>query len=161
MKFESAIRNSIETECEDYFLGIVDFYHLENSLIEKYDSLISEYPRAISVGITLPNLISDGVKKSYEKIYHETNCQLKYITSKLTKLLENEGYKAFTIPKSRINDENRISFHEKVANLANMGEIEKNLIITPEVGSRVNWGTVLTNAPLKEFHKKLGMVKNV
>ncbi len=105
------------------------------------------------MGITLPNLISDGVKKSYEKIYHETNCQLKYITSKLTKLLENEGYKAFTIPKSRINDENSISFHEKVANLANMGEIEKNLLITPEVGSSVNWGTVLTNAPLNEFHK--------
>ncbi|BDZ69904.1 hypothetical protein [Methanobacterium petrolearium] len=63
MKFELAIRNSIETECEDYFLGIVDLSHLENTVIEKYNTLIMEYPRAISVGITLPYLISDGLKK--------------------------------------------------------------------------------------------------
>ena len=153
MKFELAIRNSIETECEDYFLGIVDLSPLENSLVKKYDVLISEYPRAISVGITLPYWISDGFKKSYEKIYHQTNCQLKYITSKLTKLLENEGYEAFTIPKSRINDKNHVSFHDTVAYLADMGNIEQNILITPEVGAMVNWGTVLTNAPLKTFQK--------
>ncbi|BDZ67077.1 4Fe-4S ferredoxin [Methanobacterium ferruginis] len=153
MKFELAIRNSIETECEDYFLGIVDLSQLENTLIEKYNSLILEYPRAISVGITLPYLISDGLKRGYEKIQRQTNCQLKLITSQLSKLLEKEGYLAFTMPKSRISDENHISFHETVASLAEMGKIEKNLLITPEVGSRVNWGTVLTNAPLKTFYK--------
>ncbi|MCC7550267.1 MAG: 4Fe-4S ferredoxin [Methanobacterium sp.] len=153
MKFELAIRDSIETECEDYFLGIVDLSQLENTLIEKYNSLILEYPRAISVGITLPYLISDGLKRGYEKIQRQTNCQLKLITSQLSKLLEKEGYLAFTMPKSRISDENHISFHETVASLAEMGKIEKNLLITPEVGSRVNWGTVLTNAPLKTFYK--------
>lgn len=153
MKFELAIRNSIETECEDYFLGIVDLSNLENAMIKKYDSLILEYPRAISVGITLPHLISDGLKKSYDKIYHQTNCQLKYITSQLSKLLEGEGYQAFVMPKSRISDQNHISFHETVANLAKMGKIEKNILITPEVGSNVNWGTVLTNAPIKAFYK--------
>jgi epoxyqueuosine reductase QueG len=122
-------------------------------MIEKYNSLILEYPRAISVGITLPYLISDGLKRGYEKIQRQTNCQLKLITSQLSKLLEKEGYLAFTMPKSRISDENHISFHETVASLAEMGKIEKNLLITPEVGSRVNWGTVLTNAPLKTFYK--------
>lgn len=154
MKFELAIRNSIETECEDYFLGIVDLSYLENTMIEKYNSLISEYPRAISVGITLPYRISGGLKKGYEKIHRQTNCQLKIITSHLSKLLENEGYQVFTMPKSRTNDENHISFHEVVASLAKMGKIEKNLLITPEVGSRVNWGTVLTDAPLNAFYKK-------
>ncbi|MBP1946558.1 4Fe-4S ferredoxin [Methanobacterium petrolearium] len=154
MKFELAIRNSIETECEDYFLGIVDLSHLENTVIEKYNTLIMEYPRAISVGITLPYLISDGLKKSYKKLHRQTNCQLKLITSQLSELLENEGYRTFTMPKSRTTDGNDTSFHEVVASLANMGKIEKNQLITPEVGSMVNWGTVMTNAPLKAFYKK-------
>lgn len=148
MQFEGKIRNFIETECEDYFLGAVDLSLLENAIVENYYSLISEYPRAISVGITLPHLISDGLKKSYDKVYSQTNCQLKYIMSQLSKLLENEGYQALPMPKSRSSDKTHISFHETVANLADMGRIEKNFLITPEVGSRVNWGTILTNAPL-------------
>lgn len=147
MKFEEEIRNSIETECEDYFLGSVDLSVKENTLVEKYDSLISKYPRAISVGITLPYWICDELKVN-AKLYKQSNCQLKYITSQLSKILEKEGYQAFSIPKSRNENNHYISFHEMVANLADMGEIEKNMLITPEVGSKVNWGTILTNAPL-------------
>ena len=146
MKLEEEIRNSIETECEDYFLGIVDLSLLENKLAEKYDSLISQYPRAISVGITLPILNYDELMMN-KKVFNQTNCQLKHITSQLSRLLECEGYQALSMPKSR-SDVPHISFHEVVANLADMGKIEKNYLITPEVGSKVNWGTVLTNAPL-------------
>lgn len=149
MQFEGKIRNFIETECEDYFLGTVDLSIVENSIIEQYGSLIDEYPRAISIGVTLPHAISDGLHSIKNTIYRETNCQLKYITSQLSKLLEREGYQALTMPKSKeLNDGACISFHEVVANLADMGRIEKNLMVTPEVGSSVNWGTVLTNAPL-------------
>jgi len=147
MQFEGKIRNFIETECEDYFLGSVDLSLVENSLSEKYDSLIYEYPRAISVGVTLPYLRSE-LKTGEDKVYSQTNCQLKYITSQLNRFLESEGYRALTMPKSRKSDKTDISFHESVANLADMGRIEKNILITPEVGSKVNWGTVLTNAPL-------------
>jgi epoxyqueuosine reductase QueG len=147
MKFEELIRNSIETECEDYYLGVVDLSLSENKLTEKYDSLISEYPRAISVGITLHYLNSEEFKTN-SKVYKQTNCQLKYITLELSRLLESEGYQALPMPKSRSSDGHHISFHEVVANLADMGKIEKDLLITPEVGSKVNWGTVLTNAPL-------------
>ena len=34
------------------------------------------------------------------------------------------------------------------ASKADLGWIEKNMFITPEVGIGVNWGTVLTDAPL-------------
>lgn len=149
MKFEEKIRNSIETECEDYFLGTVDLSRVENSIIGKYESLIAEYPRAISVGVTLPNLVSGELQKSVDALYKETNCIIKNITSHLSSLFEKEGYRTFAMPKSKImDDETNISIHEIVANLANLGSIEKNLLVTPEVGSRVNWGTVLTNAPL-------------
>lgn len=145
MKFEEEIRNSIETECEDYFLGAVDLSLQENKLTEKYDSLITEYPRAISVGITLP--YSKNEINPNNKLFKQTNCQLRYITSQLSGLLESEGYQALIMPKSR-ETHPHISFHEAVAYLADMGKFEKNLLITPEAGSKVNWGTVLTNAPL-------------
>ena len=47
-----------------------------------------------------------------------------------------------------MEDNNFISFHTIVANLADLGRIENGMLITPEVGSSVNWGTVLTDAPI-------------
>jgi len=149
MKCENVIRNVIETECEDYFLGTVDLSQVDNAMVEKYGSLIAEYPRAISIGITLPYLIPDELSMAKKQPYDVTNCQLKSITSSLSSLLEENGYLALSMPKAReMNDGLDISFHEVVANLADLGKIEKNLLVTPEVGSRVNWGTILTNAPL-------------
>ncbi|AIS33017.1 MULTISPECIES: hypothetical protein [Methanobacterium] len=148
MKCENVIRNVIETECEDYYLGMVDLSRVENILVEKYGSLIAEYPRAISIGVTLPYLTPEELSKNKKQPYDVTNCQLKSITSHLSKLIEERGYQALSIPKAReINEGSHVSFHEAVAYLADMGKIEKNLLVTPEVGSRVNWGTVLTNAP--------------
>jgi len=149
MKCENEIRNVIETECEDYYLGMVDLSRVENSIIEKYGSLIDEYPRAISIGITLPYMIPDELSGTKKQPYDVTNCQLKSITSHLSHLIEQEGYQALAMPKARkMNDEPDISFHEVVAHLADLGKIEKNLLVTPEVGSKVNWGTILTNAPI-------------
>lgn len=149
MKCENVIRNVIENECEDYYLGMVDLSQVDNALIEKYGSLITEYPRAISIGVTLPYLIPYELSVNKKQPYDVTNCQLKVITSHLSSLLEDNGYRALSMPKAReMSDGSLISFHEVVANLANLGKIEKNLLVTPEVGSRVNWGTILTNAPL-------------
>jgi epoxyqueuosine reductase QueG len=149
MKCENAIRNVIETECEDYYLGMVDLSRVENSIIEKYGSLIDQYPRAISIGITLPYMIPDELSSTKKQPYDVTNCQLKSITSHLSQFIEQEGYQALAMPKARkMSDGPDISFHEVVAHLADLGKIEKNLLVTPEVGSRVNWGTILTNAPI-------------
>ena len=154
MQLENKIRSIIEMECEDYFLGMVDLSYVKNSLIEKYGSLITEYPRAISIGITLPLVIFDGLSASKNAIYNETYCHLKSITSHLSNLLEQKGFKALSMPRSKNNDLSAISFHEVVANLADLGKIEKNSLITPEVGSRVNWGTILTNAPISTDQKE-------
>jgi len=148
MKCENVIRNVIEEGCEDYFLGVVDLSRVENAIIEKYSSLITEYPRAISIGITMPYTAVEPLQVE-GRAYNETNCQLKYITSHLSSLLEQKGYQALSVPKSKeMNHDSNISFHEVVANLADMGKIIKNSLITPEVGSKVNWGTILTNAPI-------------
>jgi epoxyqueuosine reductase QueG len=127
---------------------MVDLSRIKNSLVERYSSLITEYPRAISIGLTLPQIIRNEFGSNKNWIYNETYCHLKSISSHLSSLLEQKGYKTLSIPKSKDFTDSDISFHEIVANLANLGEINKYSLITTEVGSRVKWGTVLTNAPL-------------
>ena len=149
MEFEEMARKIIEQECEDYFLGIVDLSLVEDVAIDKYRPLIFEYPRAISIGITLPNLITEELMNENIEFYKETNCQLNAITVHLSRLLQEKGYMALPVPKpERVNDGTFISLHKLAANLANLGWIENNLLVTPEVGIGVNWGTVLTDAPI-------------
>jgi epoxyqueuosine reductase QueG len=148
LELEKDLRSIIEKECEDYFLGMVDLSNVKNSLTNKYISLITEYPRAISVGITLPEMILDGFSASTAVIYKETSSRLKLITSHMSHFFEKNGYKALPMPTSKnLND--KMSFHKAVAYMANLGEIKNNILITPEVGPRVKWGTILTDAPIK------------
>lgn len=149
MQLEGEIRNIIERECEDYFLGTADLSVSKDPMIEQYEPLIAEYPRAISFGITLPYTYSYKSFKDYSNIYKHTNCKLKAISTRLGNLLENNGYKAFSVPKSKIVDVTFTSLHNLAANQANLGQIDRNgLLVTPEVGPGVNWGTVLTDACL-------------
>ena len=151
MQFENTIRMIIEEECEDYFLGIADLSIAKNDILEQYELFFDEYPRAISIGITLPYKDKDGLMSKNTKIYNETNQQLNVITTHLSSLLQQKGYKTLSVPKTtKVDDGTFISLHKLAANMANLGEIEKNgLLITPEVGSGVNWGTILTDAPLE------------
>ncbi len=153
MKFEDMTRKIVEKECEDYFLGIVDLSLVKNTVIERFKSLIMEYPRAISIGVTMPyKFTHDLLMSKSTALYNETNCQLNSITKQLSGLLEQSGHKALSLPKARIRDVKFTSLHTLIANLADLGWIEKNgLLVTPEVGSRVNWGTVLTDAPLGTY----------
>lgn len=150
MQFEDTIRKIIEEKCDDYFLGIADLSLAKNDIIEQGGPFFAEYPRAISIGITIPYAVTDEMLMNESTvIYKETNCQLNAITAHLINLLQDEGYKALSVPKSeRVNEGTFISLHKLVANLANLGQIENNLLVTPEVGSGVNWGTILTNAHL-------------
>lgn len=151
MEFENTIRKIIEKECEDYYLGIADLSLAENEILQQYKSFFDEYPRSISIGITLPHNSTGEIIDRNTKIYNEINQQLNVITTHLSKLLQQEGYKTLSIPKTeKVDEDNFISLHKLAANMANLGEIEKNgLLVTPEVGSGVNWGTVLTDAPLE------------
>jgi len=149
MEFEDMVRKIIEEECEDYFLGMVDLSLVDNVEIEQYKTLISEYPRAISIGITMHRVKTDQLMSENTACYQETNCVLNVITTHLNELLQFEGYKALSIPKARANDETFVSVHKLAASWANLGWIGKNgLLVTPEAGAGVNWGTVLTDAPL-------------
>ena len=149
MEFGDNIRTIIEENCEDYFLGNADLSIPDNDITEQYASLIAIYPRAISIGITLPNITEETLNRTNLN-YDEFNHKMDIITRKLCDLLDGEGYKALVVPKSGIiNDGIFSSLHHIAASNSNLGRIKKNMFIIPEVGLSVNWGTVLTDAPLE------------
>jgi epoxyqueuosine reductase QueG len=148
LKFEDKARIIIENECEDYFLGIADLTQAQQHVIEHYGPLFKEYPRAISIGITLLSKITVDSSDEIKYIHNITDQQLYKITAQLSHLLEIEGYNAFSFPKARKSDQNTMSLHLIAANQADLGQIKNNVLKTIEVGDGVNWGTVLTDAPL-------------
>ncbi len=148
MQFDDMARKVIEEECEDYFLGIADLSHTKQ-FTDEYASLINIYPRAVSIGITLPLKTIENSLTSNSVVYNEINNQLNIITVYLSNLLEQKGYKALAVPKTgRMDNGIFVSLHKLAAISADLGRIEKNMVVTPEVGTGVNWGTVLTDAPI-------------
>ena len=149
MQFESNIREIIENECDDYYLGTTDLSICKDPMINKYKLLFDEYPQAISIGITLPQN-SQLLKNDIYSNYSESYCKLKSISVNLCSFLEQEGYNTVVLPKSeKVNDEKFISIHKLVAAQADLGKIDENgFFITNDIDSKVNLGTVLTDASL-------------
>ena len=114
------IRKIIEEECEDYFLGFADLSLEKEDIDENYKSLVCIYPRAISIGITLPYKVTDTRDYINNEFYYTTNQKLNSITSCLSSSLEDEGYKALALPKEgSINDGIFVSLHNLAADPAN------------------------------------------
>lgn len=158
MQLEEAIRNTIEEECEDYFLGFADLSTLNKDIIKHKEAMTHEYPKAISIGITMPPKIivklsrEYKVQKEYNDMYNQIIYQSDSITKHLSNLLETKGYKTLPVLVSNKLKEKKFfsAFsHELIANLAGLGYMINNgSLITPEVGSGVLWSTIFTNAPL-------------
>jgi len=144
------------------FYGVADLSPIQATVVEQGGSLVEGYPFAISVGIAMPNAIVDQLPNRADTAvavayrhhsYHVINLRLDLVTSQVAGLLQREGYKAFPIPASERYDNERLCAvfsHKLAAHLAGLGWIGKScLLITPEAGPRVRWGSVLTGAPLQ------------
>ena len=85
--------------------------------------------------------------------YDVLNTRLDQITARLYSALQREGSRAFPIRASQMVDRERLLgrfSHKLAAHLAGLGWIGKScLLVTPQVGPRVRWATVLTDAPLE------------
>ena len=121
------------------------------------------YPRAVSIGLRLPHTVVDQLPQrdrlSTAKIYKHhaydmVNQRLDHIVSRICSFLESRGHRSFPVPASQIIDEDKLTgvFSNKMAaRLAGLGWIGKScLLVTPEVGPRARWATVLTRAPLEK-----------
>lgn len=150
------------------FYGVADLLNAKDFIAEQGGIKVSEYPRAISIGIVLlddivnqlPDRFDRSVAVNYKHHSYEIiNLRLDLIASRLSNILQKNGNKALPIPALERYDDDRICAvfsHKLAANLAGLGWIGKScLLVTPEVGPRVRWTTILTDAPLKTAEKPL------
>lgn len=143
----------------DYF-GVADL-SLANGLVRELGGeMVAQFPRAISVGVKMPLAIVDqlshhdhrAVALAYRSHgYDILNLRLDQIVSHLSSILQREGYNSFPIAASQTVDSERhhgLFSHKLAAHLAGLGWIGKScLLVTPEVGPRVRWASILMDAP--------------
>ena len=144
------------------FLGLADMGPALDFIRDMGGEAIAAFPRAISLGMILPHAIVDqlpnradkAVAMSYEShAYNIVNQRLNLAASQISGLLQRMGHGALPISATDHHDDARLwptLSHKLAANLAGLGWIGKScLLVTPKVGPRVRWSTVLTDAPLQ------------
>jgi len=143
------------------FFGVADLTVARKAIVVQGGEFLAAYPRALSVGIALSDGIVDqlprhkevAVARTYDRLYDTVNWSLDRIALRLSVTLSEHGFQTFLIPASdRVNSEDLLGLfsHKLAARLAGLGWIGPScLLVTPEVGPRVRWVTVLTDAPLE------------
>jgi epoxyqueuosine reductase QueG len=161
MDLEGTLRQATAALGIDYF-GIADLAAGRELIAEQGGEMLAAFPRALSVGIVMPFAIVDWLPHHRERAvamayhahsYTHLNDRLDHAASRLASLVQRHGYRAFPIQASLTVDEARLYghfSHKLAAHLAGLGWIGKScLLVTPEVGPRVRWATILTDAPLE------------
>ena len=143
------------------FFGVADLTVAQEAIVAQGGEFLAAYPRALSVGIALSDGIVDqlprhkevAVARTYDRLYDTVNWSLDRIALCLSVTLNEHGFQTFLIPASdRVNREHLLGLfsHKLAARLAGLGWIGPScLLVTPELGPRVRWVTVLTDAPLE------------
>jgi len=145
------------------FYGVADLAPVRDVVVEQGGDRLGEYDRAVSVGIRLVDEIVDllpghreelGVATSYLRhCYDVINQRLDQMTSRLAGEIQRAGMKAMPIAAAERHDDEgiRAVFSNKLAaHLAGLGWVGKScLLVTPAVGPRARWASVLTDAPLQ------------
>jgi len=159
LELDDKLRAAVDLWGVDFW-GVADLEPAQEFIVDQGGEMAAGYPRAVSVGIALPGPIVDqlprraerAVAVSYQHQYRTVNQRLDLVASHVTSLLQQEGFRAFPVPASERIDDERICAvfsHKLAAHLAGLGWIGKScMLITPQVGPRARWVTVLTDAPL-------------
>ena len=161
MKLDGKVRELVQAMGADFF-GVADLSPAREAILAQGGPAIAQFPRAVSVGIALMHAIVDqltqrddhAVALNYQHHgYNLVNQRLDHIAARLSGILQREGHRALPVPASQIVNDERLCgafSHKMAAHLAGLGWIGKScLLVTPEVGPRVRWATVLTDAPLR------------
>lgn len=154
------LREAVDLAGADFF-GVADLTPVRNAILEQGGPTLARFPRGVSVGINLPHAIVDelpnavpnhAVAVGYRRAYDTLNMRLDILASHIGGIIQRAGYDAFPVPASGpagLKNMQAVFSHKLAAHLAGLGWIGKNcMLITPEVGPRVRWVTVLTDAPL-------------
>jgi epoxyqueuosine reductase len=141
--------------------GIADLTPARDAIVAQGGEFLAGFERALSVGIGLGDGIVDQlprhkevtVARTYDQLYITVNQSLNRLALRLSTILHEHGFEVLIIPASDVLDsENAYGLfsHKLAARLAGLGWIGPScLLITPEMGPRVRWVTVLTDAPFE------------
>ena len=159
------LRSRLESLARDMgatYFGVADLVSARQCITGQGGEFLAQFPRAVCHGFVLANGVvntlvnhkSIGALSSYlYYVYQIVNPHVDSISLMLAQSLERAGFQAFIVPSSQTVDKTEHSgvfSHKLAAHLAGLGWIGKSaLLITPEHGPRVRWGTVLTDAPLE------------
>jgi epoxyqueuosine reductase QueG len=145
----------------DYF-GVADTGAAREAIREQGGDVVAGFPRAVSMGIVLPHAVVDQLPQRSDPevaanylhhAYDVINLRLDQAGSLIAGELQRRGHRCLPVPAAEHQDEERLCAmfsHKLAAHLAGLGWIGKScLLVTPEVGPRVRWTTVLTDAPLE------------
>lgn len=151
------------------FFGVADITSARAAVRAQGGDEIGAFPRAVSIGKVLVhaivNMLDDPADRKAAELYRHycydlVNDLLDKTALRIASLLQAAGYAALPIPAApRAVDGDRLCavFSNKLAaHMAGLGWIGKScLLVTPEVGPRVRWATILTNAPLSPTGKPM------
>ena len=159
------LRGKLESLAEDMgatYFGVADLTPARERISEQGGEFLTQFPRAVSHGFVLADGIVNtlahhksiaALNNYWYYVYQIVNPRIDSISLTLAQSLDKAGFQAFVVPSSQTLDRTRLSgvfSHKLAAHLAGLGWIGKSaLLITPEHGPRVRWGTVFTDAPLE------------
>lgn len=145
------------------FIGVAGISQVQNEIKQISGQLISDFPRALSIGIVLQDSIVNLLKDrdTYENVlqykthaYDVINSRLDNFASIVSSVIQRNGYKVMPLPAAERIDSDRVCAsisHKLTARLAGFGWIGKNcLLINPKYGPRIRWTFILTDAPFEE-----------
>ena len=158
------LRGKLESLAKDMgatYFGIADLTSARQRISEQGGEFLAQFPRAVSHGFVLADGIVNtlvhhknitALNNYWYYVYQIVNPRLDSISLMLAQSLDKAGFQAFVVPSSQTIDRTKLTgvfSHKLAAHLAGLGWVGKSaLLITPEHGPRVRWGTVLTDAPL-------------
>ena len=168
MELRSKLKKLAEELGADFF-GIASLSSAQDMIEKLWEKETARFPRAISFGIALPhdvvnqqpNRFSSNVALNYKHhAYKVINQRLDHIASRLSSIIQKPGNRSLPIPTTQEvtydQDLYGIFSHKMAARLSGLGWIGKCcLLVTPTVGPRVRWGSVLTDAPLRANKKTM------
>jgi epoxyqueuosine reductase QueG len=159
------LRGKLESLARDMgatYFGVADLAPARQHISEQGGEFLTQFPRAVSHGFVLADGIVNtlvhhnnvaALSSYWYYVYQIVNPRIDSISLTLAQSLSEAGFQAFVVPSSQTVARTRLAgvfSHKLAAHLAGLGWIGKSaLLITPEHGPRVRWGTVLTDAPLE------------
>jgi epoxyqueuosine reductase len=135
-------------------IGVADLGELRAREPDAMASVSTDFSRAISLAIRLPDAVIDEIVDAptllYFHMYRQANYALDRAAFQLALALQAAGHRALPVPASQIthaDGRGGLVSHRLVGHAAGLGWIGRSrLLIHPQYGARMRYASVLTDA---------------